>query len=195
MNLIKRIPNILLHPKSEWREIATETTSSARLYNTYIAPLAAIAPIAAAVGWAVIGINSSSIATSRLPLVPAILYAGVSFLLTLLSVFFLSLIINALAPQFSAERNQRQALKVAAYANTPAWLAGILRVIPSFTIFAFLAGLYSVYLLYLGLPIVMKCPKNKVTAYTAVTLAGAVVLYVFVIGISNLFVRFPKPAL
>ena len=193
MNLIKRIPNILLHPKSEWRVIATETTSSVRLYNTYIAPLAAIAPIAAAVGWAVIGINSSSIATSRLPLVPAILYAGVSYLLTLLSVFFLSLIINAFAPQFSAQKNQQQALKVAAYATTPAWLAGILRVIPSLTIFAFLIGLYSVYLLYLGLPIVMKCPKTKVTAYTAITSAGAILLYVLVMGISNLLVNFPKP--
>ncbi|MBD2744642.1 Yip1 family protein [Coleofasciculus sp. FACHB-1120] len=195
MNLFKRIPNILLHPKSEWRAIATETTSSVRLYNLYIAPLAAIAPIAAAIGWAVIGINTSSLVTSRLPLVPAIVYAGVSFLLTLLSVFLLSLIINAFAPQFSAEKNQRQALKVAAYANTPAWLAGILRVIPSFTIFAFILGLYSVYLLYLGLPIVMKCPKTKTTAYTAVSLAGAIILYVLVIGISNLLVRFPKPML
>ena len=48
---------------------------------------------------------------------------------------------------------------------------------------ATVAGLYSLYLLYLGLPVVMKSPKEKAMGYTAVVIIAAIVLFM-VIGLA-----------
>ena len=72
----------------------------------------------------------------------------------------LALIIDALAPTFNGTKNQIQALKVAAYCSTASWMAGIFALIPGLRFFGIL-GLYSLYLLYLGLPVLMKSPQGK----------------------------------
>jgi outer membrane murein-binding lipoprotein Lpp len=64
------------------------------------------------------------------------------------------------------------------YAYTPAFIAGALRILPIFgTLLAFLAALYGLYLLYLGLPQLMKAPQDKSIAYTIVVVVCTIVLY------------------
>jgi hypothetical protein len=48
-----------------------------------------------------------------------------------------------------------------------------------------LAGLYGLYLLYLGLPKLMKAPKEKAFGYTAVTILCAIVLFIVVGAITG----------
>ena len=80
-------------------------------------------------------------------------FPAVGVLLDLfVGIFVLSLIINALAPTFGAQKNSAQAMKVAVYAYTPGWLAGVFNIIPLLGILGIIAGLYGIYLLYLGLP-------------------------------------------
>src|SRR5437762_14192179 len=55
MSLRDRVTNILLRPSDEWRVIAREPSSVAELYLSYVAPLAAIGPLASIVGLSVIG--------------------------------------------------------------------------------------------------------------------------------------------
>ena len=43
-------------------------------------------------------------------------------------------------------------------------------------------GLYSIYLLYLGLPVLMKAPAEKAGGYTVAVVVAAIVLF-FVIGV------------
>ena len=71
-----------------------------------------------------------------------------------------------------------QALKVAAYSFTPAWLAGILSLLPSLSMLGVLAGLYGIYLLYLGLPVLMKVPQEKAAAYTAVSVVCSILIMI-----------------
>src|SRR2546425_683377 len=87
---------------------------------------------------------------------------------------------NALAPSFGGQKNQVQALKVSAYSSTAAWVVGVVGIFPNVGILAIL-GLYSLYLLWAGLPVCMKSPKEKATAYTIVVILVGIVLY-FVIG-------------
>lgn len=165
MNLIERAKNIILTPATEWEVINNETTTTAQLYTGYIMLLAAIGPIAMFLGGGFISI------LWRLPM------AVVTYVFSLIGVFIIALIIDWLAPNFGAQKNQMQALKLAAYAQTPAWIAGIFNIIPILGILALLAGLYSLYLLYLGLPVLMKAAKEKVVAYTVVIVVCAVVLF------------------
>lgn len=163
-------------------------------YKGYIAPLAAIGPAASVIGMSVVGISMPFMGTFRVPLGGAIASAVTSYVLTLVGVFIIALIIDALAPTFGGEKNQAQALKVAAYASTPSWVAGIVMILPMLGIVGLLAALYGLYLLYLGLPRLMKAPEEKAIAYTAVVVVvvAAIVVTMVAGGLSNLFITMPS---
>jgi hypothetical protein len=181
MDLVQRVKQILLSPRTEWPVIDAEVTTPAELYKSYIVPLAAIGPIAQIIGYSVFGITVPFMGTYRVPIGSAITSALVGFILTLVGTYVLALIIDGLAPTFNGQRSQIQALKVAAYSSTASWVAAIFALVPGLRLLTIL-GLYSVYLLYLGLPILMKSPRDKAMGYTAVVIVAAIVLFM-VIGV------------
>jgi hypothetical protein len=180
MALMDRAKNIVLQPKQEWPVIDAEQTSVGALYTGYIIPLAAIGPIARLIGFSVIGFHYPFVGgTYRTPFAWGVKSAVIGYVLALIGTFVLALIIDALAPTFGGQKNQIQALKVAAYSSTAAWLAGIFVIIPALAILGLL-GLYSLYLLYLGLPVLMKAPQDKAMGYTVVVIIVAIVLYLII---------------
>jgi Yip1 domain len=190
MGLVDRVKNILLNPRQEWEVIDGEAATVASLYTGYIIPLAAITPISQAIGYSVFGIRLPFVGTWRTPIGSAITSAIVTYVLTLVGVYLLHLIIDNLAPTFGGTRNAVQALKVSAYSYTAAWVCGIFALIPGLR-FLTILGLYSLYLLYLGLPILMKSPKEKALSYTAVAIIVAIIIS-FVIGaVASRFIASP----
>jgi len=174
--LIARAKNILTTPKTEWPVAAAEPATVNGLYMGYIAIIAALPVIAQF-------IKSSLIGTSFLGVtVRAGIGAGIGrmilgYILALVLVYVMALIINALAGTFGAKPNLIQALKTVAYAWTAWWIAGIGVIVPWLGLLILLAGgIYSIYLLYLGLPHTMQCPPDKAGGYTAVSVIIAIVL-------------------
>lgn len=194
MNLVERVKRILLSPQTEWEVIDAEPTTTAQLYAGYIAPLAAIGPIAKLIGDSVFGVSLPLMATYRVPFGYAITHAIVSYILVLVVTYVLALIIDALAPTFNGKRSQIQALKVAAYSSTAIWVAGIFALIPALW-FLTLLGFYSLYLLYLGLPVLMKAPKRTAMGYTVVVVLVAIVLSMLSAAVSSRFIRVPGAAM
>jgi hypothetical protein len=190
MNLVDRVKRILMSPRTEWQVIEAEPTTPAQLYTGYIVPLAAIGPIAQLIGYSVFGISVPFMGTYRVPIGSAISSALVSYVLSLAAIYVLALIIDGLAPKFNGQRSQIQALKVAAYSSTASWVAGIFHLVPGLRLLTIL-GLYSLYLLYLGLPIVMKAPMEKAMAYTAVVILAAIVLFMVIGVIAGRFMALP----
>jgi len=182
MNIVDRVKNILIKPKDEWPVIAGETTSIADLYTGYIIPLAAIPAVAMFIGWSIIGLPF----IGRISMATGLTMMVTQFVMALIGVFVLSLVIDFLAPNFGGEKNQMQALKVAAYSMTAAWLAGIFQILPMLGMLG-IVGLYSLYLLYLGLPVLMKVSADKAVAYTVVVIIAAIVIWVIVGAVSALF--------
>ncbi len=178
MDLVQRAKNICLSPKTEWPVIETEQTPAATLMTQYVAPLAAIGAIAGLIGGSLVGHTIPFVGTYRVPIVTGVIGAVFAFVMAIVGVFVISLIINALAPTFGAEKNSAQALKVAVYSYTPAWIAGVLNIFPLLAVLGLLAALYCLYLLYLGLPRLMKCPQDKAIGYTAVVVICAIVVSV-----------------
>ena len=187
MNLIERAKNIVLQPKTEWGVIAGETTSTGDLYKNYIAPLAAIGPVASFIGLSLIGASVPFLGTIRVPILSGLSMAIVSFVMALVGVFVIALVIDALAANFGGEKNPAQALKAATYSFTPAWLAGVLNLIPSLGVLVLLASLYGIYLLYLGLPVLMKAPADKALPYTVIVVVCAIVVGVLIGVVAGLF--------
>jgi len=159
MNLVSRTKNILLSPKQEWQVIDDEATSVGGLYVGYIVPLAAIGPVASSIGMAVFGISVPVLGTYRVPIDAAVRQGITQYVLALVGVFVLALIIDELAPYFRGQENRYQALKVAAYSSTAVWIVGIVGLIPALSILWPL-GLYSLYLLSLGLPVLILHDRN-----------------------------------
>lgn len=180
-NLFERVKNIILTPAAEWERIKGEQTSLQQLLIGYVLPLVALAAICAFIGWAFVGIPTG-FGTIRLPLTTAIGSAVVQVVLGLASVWALGLIINAIAPSFGSTPDQGQANKVAAYFGTPSWLAGVFAIFPPIAILS-IVGLYSLYLLYVGLPKLMNTPEDKKVGYFATVLVIAILVF-FVIGIA-----------
>ena len=178
--LIARVKAIILTPAKEWLAIDAEASSQRAIYIQYVAPLAAIGAIAGFIGRSIVGVSIPFLGTYRTPFFSGLVMALVMYALTLLSVFVLALLVDALAPTFGGQKDSLRALKVSAYSATPAWIAAVFQVIPSLGIIGLLAGLYGLYILYLGLPVLMRCPKDKAIAYTAVLCLCAIVLYAII---------------
>jgi hypothetical protein len=179
-SLVERVKNILMTPGAEWDRIDSEQTTIKQLFTGYVMILAAIPSVCGFIGGTVVGV-----AGFHTPIVTGLVGAIVTYALALASVYVTGLIIEALAPSFGGEKNQIQAFKVAAYAPTASWIAGVFGLIPMIAILAIIGGLYSLYLLYLGLPKLMKTPADKALPYTAVVIVVAIVVSIVATSIAT----------
>jgi|HubBroStandDraft_1064217.scaffolds.fasta_scaffold107151_2 hypothetical protein len=175
--LVARVQNILMKPTTEWDVIAGESATVQSLFMGYAAVLAAIPAIAGVIGQ--LAFRSVCVFGVCVHLNPiyVVVAAVVRYVLSLVGVYVIGLIIDALAPSFGGEKNQLAAMKVAVYSFTASWLAGIFAVLPALGILGLL-GLYSLYLLYLGLPKLMKAPQDKAFGYTAVAVICGIIVFV-----------------
>jgi len=111
----------------------------------------------------------------------AVVEAILTYIGDVLSVFILGFVIWKLAPNFRSNTTQIRALKLAAYAFTPAFLLSILNIIPFIGVLVILGLLYGLYILYLGLPIMINTPKEQALTFTIVVVVVTLVIY-FVIS-------------
>jgi hypothetical protein len=191
MTMVDRVRNLLVQPKEEWQRIDAEPVETVEFYRSYIGPLAAIGPVASVIGLSIVGVWMPYGGTVRVSLLSSIAHALVGYVLALIGIYVVALIVDALAPTFSGRRSQGQALKVAAYASTPGWLGGVFLLIPSLGILTMLASLYGIYLLYLGLPLLMKTPQEKAVAYVAAAVGCAIAVFLIFGVVSSLFMGGP----
>ncbi len=178
MNIVSRVTNIVTKPAEEWPVIATETTTVGDLYTSYILPLTAIGAVAKFVGLVIFGMTIPFMGTRAVGITSALTQSILQLVVGLVIVYVAALVVNALAPTFEGEKNFLQALKVITFSQTPAWLAGVLNVVPILAILILVAAIYGIYVLYLGLPVLMKCPKEKAVGYTALVIIIAIVISV-----------------
>ena len=174
MNLVDRVQSILLRPKITWLAIEEEPADAASIYRNYVMILALIPAVASFIGLSLVGIGAFGV-SFRVPIVAGLANMVVGYVMSLVMVFVLALIIDAMAPTFEGTKSQIGALKLSAYASTAAFVGGIFSLVPSLSVIGALAALYGVYLLYTGLPVLVKCPPDKAIAYTAVVVVCAIV--------------------
>ncbi|MEP7031862.1 MAG: Yip1 family protein [Pseudolabrys sp.] len=174
MNLVERVKNIIMQPKSEWPVIAGESGDAGYLFPNYVCIVAAIPVICSFIGTSIIGIG-----TYRIGIFTGLLHAVVVYLLTLAGVFIVAYVIDALAPTFGGQKNLGNAMRVSAYAPTAAWLAGVFSIIPMLSILSLL-GLYSLYLLHTGIASLMRPAAGKELIYTIVVVIAVAVIQVII---------------
>jgi len=175
MSLVDRVQSILLKPKQTWPVIAAESADVASIYSSYLVILAAIPAIASFIGLTLVGVGGFGL-SYRVPIGTGLVQMVVRYVVSLVMIFVMALIVDALAPTFGGTKNQVQALKLVAYGSTAAFVGGIFGIIPSLWILGLLASIYSIYLFYTGISVLMRCPPEKAGAYTAVVIVVAIVI-------------------
>jgi hypothetical protein len=186
---------MLLQPKATWDVIDTETATISGLYRSYAIPLAAIPAVCGLIGTLVFGYGSLFGVTFRPNPVWVIVQAVLQYGLSLASIYVLALIIDALAPNFGGTKSQIQAFKVATYASTASWVGGVFLLIHALSPLTILTGIYSLYLLYLGLPRLMKVAEEKAVAFTALVIAAALVVFIVIGAVVSPIARMGAPSL
>ncbi len=177
MNLVDRVKNILMTPKTEWPVIAAEEPNANAILTGYVIPLAVVPALATVIGYGVVGGPFGASMTYGIGM------AIVGLVSAIVGVYLSALVMDYLAPNFGSEKNFGRAMQTVAYSYTPAWVGGILGILPVISWLGMLAGLYGLYLMYLGLPHTMKTPEDKTIVYMVVVIIVQLVIYMVLAGI------------
>lgn len=175
MNLINRVKNILLTPDKEWDVINGEQPNTPGIITGYVLPLAGAAALAGFLGHLMFGWWGMKW---------ALMNAIITLIMALLNVLISSFVIDALAPSFGAEKNLGRSVQLVSYSLTPAWIGGLLAIVPILgSVGAIAGGLYGLYLLYLGLPKLKKATEDKKVGYLVVSIVVIVAVYIILYSI------------
>jgi hypothetical protein len=175
VNAAWRAQAILADPSAEWAKIEEESGDPAYLLTGYVALLALVPAIFGFIGACVVGAVVPGGETVRAPILEGLFGAVFGYVAACAAVLVLGLLISLMAPFFGARQGFDNAFKLAVYSYTPVWLAGIFLVAPGLR-FLVLTGFYGAYLLWRGLPPLMKAPEAALPLYTAAVVACGVVL-------------------
>jgi hypothetical protein len=175
--LIARVKNMVLAPKTEWPVVEREPTSIGQLYFAYVAPLALFAAVLSFIHVSLIGVHLPFGVNVRQPVTAGLMSLVMTLVGAFIGLLIVGVVINVLAPTFGAIRDLRQAVKTAAYAFTPAWLGALFGLLPAFSfLLQLVADCYAIYVLYLGLPVMMRGKQEKAAGYTATVVICTIVL-------------------
>jgi len=189
--IIERVKAIILKPKDTWAVIKSEATTVPDIFTGYVMILAALPAFAGFLGHWIFGISVPFSGRFHLPIFRVLISAIVGYVLTLIGIFITAKVVEVLAPSFQARKNSLNAFKVVAYSMTPVWVIGIVTIIPDLAPLTIL-GLYSLYLIYLGLPHMMDCPPEKALGYTITIILVMIVVYIIIGAVAGAFMGLPK---
>jgi len=163
MSIVARARSVVLTPQAEWPAIASVPAPVIR----YVAIFALIPALSRFIGACLIG--------GYTPVLAGLIGAAVAYTLTFVAVCLVALLINLLAQNFGGEKSFAGALKLTVYSFTPAWLAGVFLLVPGLSFLGVL-GLYGAYVMWAGLPVLMKAPPARALPYAMTVVGWAVAL-------------------
>ncbi|HYI48922.1 MAG TPA: Yip1 family protein [Allosphingosinicella sp.] len=173
-NLITRAINILTKPTAEWRVADAEATSVGRLIGGYAVILALIAPIAMLIGAFIGGVFAYRVDVGMLIKLLLVVYV-----ISLATPVLLGFIIDALTTNLGGTKNSVQAMKLAVYSGTAFWVAAIILILPDLWWLWLVLGVgYGGYLLWVGLPILLRVPADKAPIFAGAAVGIWAVLFI-----------------
>lgn len=176
MNIIERVKNILITPKTEWNVIEGETATSQSLLMGYVLPLA----IVASVGSLLRGLLFAGTFGFKFFIIGAV----IAFISSIIAYYITVIIVDMLAPSFGSEKNMGKSAQLVAYSGTPSYVGSLLSFIPVIGgLVALAAWAYGIYLMYLGIGPLKKTPEDKKVVYMIVAFLIMIAIYFVVVAI------------
>lgn len=190
MVFLRHTLGIFIDPDSEWKRIRDDRSSFKQVFLSHVPFLALIPTISAYVGCTKVGWRIGSSDPARLSNESAILLCTLAYCALLTGVFLFGEFINWMSKTYGVggtkDSRHYGGTALAVFVSTPLLLVGIFNVYPSVWVNALamsIAGAYSVYLIYEGIPILMKIDKQRGFLFaSSVVTVGLVLMVTAMIG-------------
>jgi len=198
--VLNHLWGLFSHPDQEWDKIRNEPNTLSRHYLAHTVILAAIPAICGYIGSTSIGWRVGSSDTVYLLTPDSALQLCILFYFAMISgVFILGKFIDFLSITFQGEDHTPRGVALASYTSTPLFIVGLIALFPVLwidMIVVMLAVAYTVFLLYEGIPILMKIPSERgfmfassVVTVGLVMLVGmmAITVVIWAVGVGPVF--------
>lgn len=150
--IINRAKQILTEPTTVWPTLRDEEIGIVDLYKKYIIIMAAIGPVCQLIG-TVLFIGG---------FITPLLIAVVTYGVTLVSLIVMGAIASALAGFFEGKASLEQGFRFVTWTWTASAVGGVGGVVPMIGwLISFVAGCYSVYLMWQAIPDMVGVPQAK----------------------------------
>jgi energy-converting hydrogenase Eha subunit A len=183
--IFSRAWGLFTESTKEWEQIRKEETTLASLFAGYVLPVAAVPTFAGMLGQLIFGERMPEGGVRRPEFITALIGAIVACLAVVALVYLVGLLINLIAEQFDGDRHEMNAFKVAAYSPTPVLVTGLAAIYPGLWWVALFGVAGSAYLMYRGLPILMRSPQDRAAGYATTVMIVALILLLLILMLTG----------
>ena len=183
---VNHLAGLFTHPDREWAEIAEDRHSLPGVLAGQVMILALIPALAffygvTEVGWTL----PTGDKLYRMTTDSTVIIIGLFYWAMVVGTAALGYGVHWMARTYGSDATLTEAMTLAAYTNTPLFIAGFLGLRPMLwldLVIGTVAACYAVYLLYLGIPHLMRVPKERGYLFASAALAVALVMFIGLMG-------------
>ncbi|MDZ7685075.1 MAG: Yip1 family protein [Gammaproteobacteria bacterium] len=190
---MNHIIGILFRPKSEWERIRDHSRSVLGHYLKYIIIIALLPPVAWYIGASQVGWSLGE-REIRLTEASALQISVLFYLAILIGIGALGYMVHWMSETYEAHTSTLdKGLAVAAYTCTPLFVVSVIGLYPLLWLDILIgcaAAGYTVYLLYIGVPIVMEIPEERGFLFASAMVAVGLVMTAALLGATVILWQF-----
>ncbi len=183
--LLKHVFGIILNPAKEWQVIRDARPNIKSIYLSFVVLLGAIAPICGYIGTTMVGWSVGDSAVTKLTPSSAGVISILFYLAILIAVVMIGWMIRWMGETYGFPNDLDRCVALSAFTVTPLFLIGVFLLFSRIWVIYLIglpATIYTVYLLYLGVPIMLDLPKEKGFLLSSSILAVGLVALVGMLG-------------
>lgn len=184
---IQHMLGVLVHPKSEWREIRREHYSTLKCYGSHMVFLAAIPPLAAFIGTTQVGWSVTGSEMVTLTVASAFPIAIAFYFALLVGAGIMAKFIHWMEQTYGSESSFDDCMVLTTFTATPLFLSGLAALIPILwldVLIGMAAVGYTIHLLYTGVPEMMEIPEDRAFFFSSSILTVGLVVLVGMLAVS-----------
>lgn len=181
--MLGHIFGFMFTPTSEWGEVSKQDTGPVDIL--YLLIMALLPAIAWYYGTAVIGWQVADGETVRLTADSAMAIVSLFYLAMVASVCCIGYFVHWMAQSYGSDSSIVKGISLVGYCATPMFIAGLVGFYPILwldMLIGVLAISHTLYLLYIGIPIVMDIPKERGFLFASAILAVCLVIFMALMG-------------
>lgn len=177
----------IFNPKQQWQAMSHWQANQYNRFLLYPIVLALLPAIAWYVGLTDIGWKVGGGETVRLTVDSATRIVALFYIALLMCIGVIGYLIHWMSSTYGCDTTVSKGIAITGFTATPLFLFGVLGFYPVFWL-DFLIGLvclcWSVYLLYIGIPIAMNIPEERGFLYASAIVAVCLVVFMALMGAS-----------
>jgi len=183
-SIVDRARELLLRPKDEWVKIASESDDPRPIVG-FVAVLGILPALALFIGYGIIGLPTMY-GFFKLSMLSAFFVSLVFYFLAGVGIALTASMIGFFCHYFSIEGKWQTFLKIAVFSSVAPLLANVFYILPILK-FLRIVGFYGCVTLFVGLPVMLKIPKEKEMQFVVTILVGAIIISLIFLGLTDQF--------